>query len=381
MPLAACPTPPMGWNSWNAFRTRIDEQQIVSMADVIVSTGLRDAGYQYLVVDDGWQAPRRSSGGNLQPDPARFGQGIDWLADQVHQRGLKLGMYLAPGRATCAMIYDAYPGEGLGSFGHEADDLAAYAEWGVDYLKYDWCEACRDDTGLSYRGAFEKMGQLIADSPREFVYSISEYGRTNPWEWAPGLANLWRTTPDIDPSFSSVRGIADAQRGLERWSRPGAWNDPDMLQVGNPGLTLAECRAHLGLWALLAAPLMAGNDIRTMNRSVAQVLTNPRLVAIDQDPLGRQGRRIQREFRFDVWLRELSGGRVAVGVLGSGERASEPTTQPLRVQVGDGLVRVDNGTENVIEIGHDGPVTEVWSGEATSEVAIGARDLALFTIG
>ena len=375
----------MGWNSWNAFRTKIDEQQILQMADLMVSTGLREAGYEYLVIDDGWQAARRTSDGYLTSDPQRFGQGIGWLADQIHQRGLKLGMYLTPGRATCAMIYDAYPGEGLGSFGHERDDLDTYTAWGVDYLKYDWCEACRDDTGLTYRGAFEHMGQLIAESPREYVYSISEYGRTNPWEWAPGLANLWRTTPDIEPSYPSVTGIADAQRGLERFSGPGSWNDPDMLQVGNPGLSLAECRAHVGLWALLAAPLMAGNDIRTMTRAVAGLLTNPRVVAINQDALGRQGRRIQREFRFDVWVRELSQGRLAVGVLGSGESASEPP-RPLEIRLRDGVLRVDNGTENVVDLTHllpagtTGRVTEVWSGEERDETRIGARDLALFTI-
>lgn len=374
----------MGWNSWNAFRTKIDEQQIVQMADLMVSTGLRDAGYEYLVIDDGWQASRRTSDGYLTSDPQRFGQGIGWLADQIHARGLKLGMYLTPGRATCAMIYDAYPGEGLGSFGHERDDLDTYTQWGVDYLKYDWCEACRDDTGVTYRGAFEHMGQLIAESPREYVYSISEYGRTNPWEWAPGLANLWRTTPDIEPSFRSISWIADNQRGLEQYARPGSWNDPDMLQAGNPGLSITECRAHVGLWALLAAPLMAGNDIRTMTRAVAGLLTNPRVVAINQDPLGRQGRRIQREFRFDVWVRELSGGRLAVGVLGSGEMASEPT-RPLDITLRDGLLRVDNGTENVIDLTHllpatSGRVTEVWSGEERDQTQIGARDLALFTV-
>lgn len=381
MPLAACPTPPMGWNSWNAFRTKIDEQQIVQMADLMVSTGMRDAGYEFLVVDDGWQAPRRSSDGLLQPDPARFGQGIDWLADQVHQRGLKLGMYLSPGRATCAMIYDAYPGEGLGSFGHEQDDLDTYASWGVDYLKYDWCEACRDDTGLTYRRAFEHMGGLIADHEREFVYSISEYGRTNPWEWAPAIANLWRTTVDIEPSLRSFTAIVDEQRGLERFSGPGGWNDPDMLQVGNPGLNLAECRAHLGLWAMLAAPLMAGNDLRVMNRAVAGLLTNPGVIAVNQDRLGQQGRRIQREHFFDVWVRELADERLAVAVFGRGEHGAEPR-HPLEVQVRDGLLRVHDGAaETVIEVSVTGRVTEVWTGEERDEGEVAARDLAMFTIG
>lgn len=306
------PLPPMGYNTWNAFRTKIDFQQIVDMADVMVSSGMRDAGYEYLVVDDGWQASTRDDKGYLQPHPERFAPGIKALADEVHARGLKFGLYGSPGIRTCAMIYDAYDGTGLGSWGHEQRDIETFAEWGVDYLKYDWCEARFGiDQHLDYPTAFARMSELVASVGRPIVYSISEYGNSNPWEWAPGIAHMWRTTPDIEPSFASIQRIALSQRGLEHHSGPGHWNDPDMLQIGNPGLSLEECRTHLALWAMMAAPLMAGNDLRIMTDEVAELLCTPGLIAIDQDPLGKQGRRIRTEWTHHVWRRELSEGGTA----------------------------------------------------------------------
>lgn len=311
-------TPPMGWNSWNTFRCyNLTQQVVLETADAMVSSGMRDAGYEYLVVDDCWQDLRRGADGALRAHPGRFPDGMARLGREIHARGLKFGLYLSPGRKTCAMIYDRYRGVGLGSFGHEQQDADSLADWGVDYLKYDWCRANRGGTGLDEPGAFTRMAQALERTGRPIVYSISEYGRSRPWEWAPSVAQLWRTTADIVPTWRSVLRIADRQHGLARYARPGAWNDPDMLEVGNPGLSEVESRSHLMLWAMLAAPLMAGNDLRTMPEGTRALLTHPGLLAIAQDAAGRQGQRVARQGPLEFWRRELSDGH-AVGVLNRG---------------------------------------------------------------
>lgn len=315
---ALAPTPPMGWNSWNRFRCYdLTEDVVLQTADALVDSGMRDAGYQYLVVDDCWQAFARGDDGRLQAHPSRFPSGMAALGEQIHARGLKFGLYLAPGRKTCAMIYDRYPARDIGSFGYEDLDAHSLAEWGVDYLKYDWCRANRGRTGLDHRGAFERMAGALAATGRPIVYSISEYGSSRPWEWAGQYAHLWRTTGDIAPRWRSVRRIADRQHGLARFAGPGGWNDPDMLEVGNPGLSEVESRSHLMLWAMLAAPLFAGNDVRSMTEDTRRLLTHPGIVAISQDPLGRQGERVGRHGGLEIWRRELDGA-AAYGLVNRG---------------------------------------------------------------
>lgn len=299
----------MGWNSWNSFRCfDITEQKLLEVADVLVASGMLAAGYDTFVIDDCWQAHSRGTDGRLRAHPKRFPSGMAALGRELKARGFKFGLYASPGRKTCAMIYDRYPGRGLGSFGSEELDAQLFAEWGVDFLKYDWCEADEDGTGLRYPEAFERMALALEGTGRNIVYSISEYGRTEPWTWAGEYGHMWRTTVDIERSWESVMAIADAQVPITQFSGPHHWNDPDMLQVGNPGLSMAEEETHFALWCFFAAPLMAGHDPRIMTQSVQELLTNSHLLAIDQDVLGRAATRGQPVPGVDVWARPLSNG-------------------------------------------------------------------------
>lgn len=317
---ALAPTPPMGWNSWNTFRCYdLTEQVVIETADAMVSSGMRDAGYEYVVVDDCWQAFSRGHDSRLRSHPERFPSGMAALSEQIHARGLKFGLYLSAGRRTCAMIYDRYPGDQLGSLGNEQLDADTFAQWGVDYLKYDWCRAGGIMNRLDERRAFTVMAHALQRTGRPMLYSISEYGRSRPWEWAPEVAHLWRTTADISPTWKSVISIIDRQHGLAARARPGAWNDPDMLEVGNAGLDDTESRSHFMLWAMLAAPLMAGNDVRKMSESTRALLTDPGILGVAQDPAGIQGERTARFGEIEFWHRPLSDGH-AVGILNRGRR-------------------------------------------------------------
>lgn len=348
-------TPPMGWNSWNRFRCyELSEEVVLGIADAMVTSGMRDAGYHYLVVDDCWQAFARDDAGNLASHPKRFPSGMAALGEQIHARGLKFGLYLAPGRKTCAMIYDRYPAREIGSFGHEQRDAQTLAGWGVDYLKYDWCKANRGGTGLDFEGAFERMAGALAETGRPILYSISEYGSSRPWQWAGRYGHLWRTTPDIRARWSSVLKIVDRQHGLAPFAGPGGWNDPDMLEVGNEGLSEIEARSHLMLWALLAAPLMTGNDLRTMSAVTRELLTHPGLISISQDVLGRQGERVARHGSLELWARALSDG-VVHGVLNRGSR-------PTRVELADGVVRAAG--RELLRL--SGAAVDVFAGRALS---------------
>lgn len=354
---ALAPTPPMGWNSWNRFRCYdLTEDVVLATADAMVDSGMRDAGYRYLVVDDCWQAFARGTDGRLRSHPGRFPSGMAALGEQIHARGLQFGLYLAPGRKTCAMIYDRYPARDIGSFGYEQQDADTLAEWGVDYLKYDWCKASKGGTGLDQRAAFARMAAALANTGRPMVYSISEYGRTKPWEWAGEYGHLWRTTADIGPSWRSVLRLVDRQHGLARYAGPGGWNDPDMLEVGNPGLDELESRSHLMLWAMLAAPLFAGNDLRSMSEQTRQLLTHPGVLAISQDVLGRQGERVARFGRVEVWRRQLSGA-VAYGILNRGRR-------PVSVQVRDDTL-VLSGATVLCPLAAD--TVDVWTGQLVQD--------------
>jgi alpha-galactosidase len=297
----------MGWNSWNRFHCDVSEALVRDTADAIVASGMRDAGYRYVVVDDCWQVERTAAGA-IVADPARFPSGMAALADYVHARGLAFGLYSDAGATTC----QGRPGGN----GYERQDARQYAAWGVDYLKYDWCHT----DGVDPRIAYTTMRDALEATGRPIVLSMCEWGKSRPWTWAHGVAHLWRTTDDVLPCWdctTPLGGLAwprilDLQAGLAKFAGRGGWNDPDMLQVGNEGMTVAESRAHLTLWAVLAAPLMAGNDVRTMPPDIRDMLTDPDIVAIDQDALGVQGRKVRDDGDFEVWARPLAAGAQAV---------------------------------------------------------------------
>lgn len=301
------PSPPMGWNSWNTFGVEIHEDLFKEMVDIIVERGMKDAGYEYVVVDDGWEAMERDSNGNLVADPEKFPSGMKALADYVHSKGLKFGIHNCAGSTTC----NGFPG----GRGHEFQDARLYASWGVDYLKYDWCDHGTADSKETYK----TMGDALYAAERPVVYSLCEWGDTKPWLWAKDIAHLWRTTGDITDCFDcqetyslGLKPILELQVGLEKYAGPDHWNDPDMMEVGNPGLSLEESRSHFSLWCILAAPLMAGNDLRKMTPEILEILTNKEAIAINQDPLGKQGYRFMDHRGKEIWVKELSDGDMAI---------------------------------------------------------------------
>jgi alpha-galactosidase len=316
-------TPPMGWNSWNKFHCNVSEDLIKSVADSIATNGMKDAGYQYVVIDDCWQVSRDENG-NIVADPQRFPSGMKALADYIHSKGLKFGLYSDAGTKTCA----GRPG----SQGHEYQDALQYARWGVDYLKYDWCS-----TGTrNAEEAYSTMSHALMATGRPIVLSMCEWGTAKPWLWGKGIGNLWRTTGDIGDKWSAhnkwpdgscceygMVEILDQQVGIESFAGPGHWNDPDMLEVGNGGMTTTEYRAHFSLWALLAAPLISGNDVRSMTPEIKEILTNAEVIAVNQDKLGREGRRIRKNGDLEVWGKPLSDGSRAVILFNRGTSESD----------------------------------------------------------
>lgn len=315
-------TPPMGWNSWNTFACNIDEDLIKSMADALAESGMQDAGYEYIVLDDCWSAKARDADGNLVAHPERFPGGMKALGDYLHSKGFKFGIYNCAGTETC----QNYPG----GHGYEEQDARLYASWGVDYLKYDWCNT----EGADPKQRYTKMRDAIYAAGRPMVFSMCEWGSSKPWTWAKDVSHLWRTTGDICDVWEgkpradweyTIRQILGWQVGLEEYAGPGHWNDPDMLEVGNEGLTLHESRSHFSLWCMLAAPLMAGNDVRKMTPEVRNILTNTEVIAIDQDPLGKQGYRVHADDRYEIWLKPLSGDAFAACVLNVADTPAEIT--------------------------------------------------------
>jgi len=309
-------TPPMGWNSWNTFATDINEELIKEMADALIENGMRDAGYEYIVLDDGWEAMERDSAGNLTADPDKFPGGMKALGDYLHDKGFKFGIHNDAGTRTCA----GYPG----GRGHEYQDARTYASWGVDYLKYDWCNHGTADA----RETYKTMRDALYAAGRPVVLSICEWGSNEPWIWGPEIGHLWRTTGDVTDCYDCQgvydmgwKIILDQQVGLSQYAGPGHWNDPDMLEVGNEGLTVAESRAQFSLWAILAAPLMAGNDVRNMSEEIRAILTNEEVISINQDPLGKQGFRYMAHPGKELWAKELSNNGWAVCILSSGDNA------------------------------------------------------------
>jgi len=326
-------TPPMGWNSYNKFACNIDEKIIRQEADAMVSSGMREAGYRYIVIDDCWQGARDRNG-NIHPDPKRFASGVKALADYVHSRGLKFGIYSDAGEKTC--------GGRPGSRGYEYQDARQYAAWGVDYLKYDWCNTGTQDAQASYL----TMSQALQASGRPILFSMCEWGNSKPWLWARNVGNLWRTTGDIYDAWEGINpngysigmlNILDMQVGLAPFAGPGHWNDPDMLEVGNGGMTESEYKAHFSLWAMLAAPLISGNDLATMSEETKAILANQDVIAVDQDPLGTEADRVVKDGDYEVWARPIKGGGRAVVLLNRSTRPHDITVTWAELNYPDGL--------------------------------------------
>lgn len=332
------PTPPMGWNSWNHFADRIDDKIVRAEADAMLSSGMKAAGYTYIVIDDTW-AGQRDADGFIQPN-AKFPD-MKALADYVHSKGLKLGIYSSPAAKTCA----GYEG----SLDHEEQDAQTYAKWGMDYLKYDWCQSggSLDDM----EAAYTKMHDALQKTGRPIVLSLCQYGWHKVWEWGASVGgNLWRTTNDISDRYFVMAEIGFGQNGLEKYAGPGHWNDPDMLEVGNGGMSEDEYRTHMGLWAILAAPLMAGNDLSQMTPYTVELLTNPEVIAVDQDPLGKQGYRIAQEGPFEIWMKPMADGSKVVGLFNRQRNTEQMTVNFAEIGITGGAtvrdlwLRKDLGT-------------------------------------
>ncbi|MEU2913394.1 glycoside hydrolase family 27 protein [Streptomyces massasporeus] len=369
-------TPPLGWNSWNSFGCGITEAQVRQAADAMVSTGMKGAGYQYVVVDDCWFDPQRDAAGNLRANPTKFPSGMKALGDYIHSKGLKFGIYQAPNEKTCAQGVGTYPGS-TGSKGHEAQDAATFASWGVDYLKYDWCSG--SGTLNEQIARFTLMRDALRATGRPIVYSINPNSFHSPtgdkYDWGE-VADLWRTTEDLLDIWQNnntnsypmgVGNVLDVTAPLAAQSGPGNWNDPDMLVVGRPGLSLTESRSHFALWSLLSAPLMAGNDIRTMSADVSAILRNPRLLAVNQDPLGAGGRRVRDDGDTEVFAKPLSDGLVAVGLFNRGGNTTTITASAAQVGLTGGSFTL----------------TDLWTGATSStsgqiSASVPAHGVAVF---
>ncbi|HTB96132.1 MAG TPA: glycoside hydrolase family 27 protein [Terracidiphilus sp.] len=365
-------TPPMGWNSWNYFAEKVTDKDIRASADQIVSSGMRDAGYIYVNIDDTWEGERDANG--VLHTNSKFPD-MKALADYVHSKGLKIGIYSGPGPKTCAGF--------AGSLGHEEQDAQLYASWGIDYLKYDLCsfipevmeKQAPNDHAEQMRimvAAYDKMAKALKATGRPIVFSLCQYGWDSPWEWAPALGgNLWRSTGDISPDWDRIYTILEQQDGLAKYAGPGHWNDPDMLEVGNGKLSLAENRAHFSMWAMVASPLLAGNDLPNMKPEIKEILTNRDVIAIDQDKLGKQGYRAYADGEDEVWIRHLSGGAMAIAVLAAGD--NRYSTHPFHL--------------DLAKLGLHGPqqAKNLWTGKETTlthdmPIEIDSHDVLLFRV-
>ena len=317
-------TPPMGWNSWNTFEVNINEDLVKKTADIIVSSGLKDAGYEYIVLDDGWMVKdHRDKNGDLVPDPVKFPHGMKALIDYVHSKGLKFGLYNCAGTQTCA----GYPG----TRGYEYQDARFYANLGIDFLKYDWCNT----NGINATEAYTTMSKALKAAGKPIVFSICEWGDNQPWDWATPVGNLWRISGDIYPCFDceykheegnwsswGVLRILEMRKDIRKFSGPDHWNDFDMMEVGN-GMTNTEDKSHFTLWSMMASPLFAGNDLRIMKPETLNILTNKEIIAINQDALGIQGFKYQSENGVDVWVKPLFDENWAVVFLNRSDKTQK----------------------------------------------------------
>jgi alpha-galactosidase len=303
-------TPPMGWNSWNKFGCNVSEKLLIGMADAMISSGMADAGYKYIVIDDCWQVDREANG-EIIVDKDRFPHGMKFLADYIHSKGLKFGIYSCAGTKTCA----GRPG----GRGYEFQDAITYAKWGVDYLKYDWCNTEKQDARISYT----TMRDALYSAGRPIVFSLCEWGTAKPWEWAKEVGHLWRTTEDILDRWDAMISILDQERELAKYAGPGFWNDPDMLEIGNGGMTTEEYKTHFSLWCILAAPLMAGNDLQNMSPETSEILKNAEIIALDQDVLGKQGFCYRDNGDYEIWIKILANNEKAACLLNRGDEEKD----------------------------------------------------------
>jgi len=314
-------TPPMGWNSWNKFAGKVTDADVRTMADAMVSSGMSKLGYTYINIDDTWELDRDKNGNitsnNKFPD-------MKALADYVHSKGLKIGIYSSPGPTTCAG-YEA-------SFGHELQDAKTFSAWGFDYLKYDLCSArniygknnINDLSAEDIQAMYQKMGEALQQSGRPIVFSLCEYGDADVWKWGTKVGgNLWRTTGDINDHWASMDKIGFSQLAIASYTRPGHWNDPDMLEIGNGGMSADEYRTHMSLWSMLSAPLLAGNDLRTMTDETKSILMNAEVIAIDQDPAAKPTQILSQQGKVEVLWRPLADGSIVVGIYNRGEEPTE----------------------------------------------------------
>jgi alpha-galactosidase len=318
-------TPPMGWNSWNHFAGSVNDAGVRAAADAIVSSGMKAAGYDYINIDDTWEGQRDAQG--FIHSNSKFPD-MKALADYVHSKGLKLGIYSSPGPKTCA----GYPG----SYGHEQQDAETYAKWGIDYLKYDMCsydgimrkEAPNDvqKQDAMMIAAYAKMHRALEATGRPIVFSLCQYGRDHVWTWGASVGgNLWRTTGDIRDTYERMAEIGFSQIGMAKYAGPGHWNDPDMLEIGNGGMNFDEEKTHMSLWAILAAPLIAGNDLSHMSPETLSILTNREVIAVDQDRLGKEGTRASIQGQTEIWTKPLTDGAMAAGLFNRGTVSHEMT--------------------------------------------------------
>jgi len=361
-------TPPMGWNSWNYFECdNINEQVIMDMADAMISSGMHDVGYEYIVIDDCWQV-NRDAQGKIMIDSMKFPNGMKHLADYIHSKGLKFGIYSDAGTHTC--------GGRPGSLGFEQQDAESYAEWGVDYLKYDWCNTQGQDNEESYK----LMRDELFKAGRPIVFSICDWGQSKTWEWAGDVGHLWRTTLDITDRWDGTRWgnqlgwtvILEKQVGLEKYAGPGHWNDPDMLEVGNSGLTINEARAHFTMWCILAAPLITGNDLKNMSPQIKEILINKNLIAINQDVLGKQGFKIYDEGNFEIWQKPLSNGDMVICLLNLENKDKEFLLDWNQISIKDfdGVYQVKNLWKD----------KKAGNTKSTMDVIIPARDVIVYRL-
>ncbi|MDC2955096.1 NPCBM/NEW2 domain-containing protein [Streptomyces gilvifuscus] len=311
-------TPPMGFNNWNSThcRAEFNESMVKGIADLFVEKGLKAAGYQYVNLDDCWALPNRDADGRLVPDPARFPNGIKAVADYVHSKGLKLGVYTSAGTKTCDSA--GFPG----ALGHEYSDARQFADWGVDYLKYDNC----NNQGVDAKSRYTTMRDALKATGRPIVYSICEWGENKPWEWAADVGHLWRTTGDISDNWGSMLGILKQNLPLAPHAGPGHWNDPDMLEVGNGGMTDTEYRSHFSMWSIMAAPLLIGSDLRKATPATFDILDNKEVIAVDQDPLGKQGTVVSSAGGRWVVAKEMKDGSRAVALFNENGTAQHIST-------------------------------------------------------
>ncbi len=334
-------TPPMGWNSWNHFRLNINEGIIRAQAEALVKCGMKDAGYEYVVIDGGWEGYHDEQG-VFHPDPERFPD-MKGLCDSIHGLGLKVGIHTSPGPKTCSGREASY--------GHEKQDAETFARWGIDFVKYDWCSGDSVYKPEEMKTAYIKMHDALTATGRPIVYSLCQYGMQDVWKWGASVGGqMWRSTGDIQDNYHQMLAIGFGQNGLEKYAGPGHWNDPDMLEVGNGRMKDEEYRTHMTLWCVLAAPLFAGNDLTNMTSTTLELLTNPEVIAIDQDAAGIQGHRAWQEGPTQIWVKALADRSTAVAVFNGQTRPVFVTVNfkdlglPDIVEARDLWLRKDLGT-------------------------------------